>query len=1652
MTRPLVPLARSTRLSALLVSVSLIAFSLPARAAQIRWVSGTAQTTFTTPGEAARTIAEYRNRSGSQRHIVVQFDTPVTTGQRADLAAAGLNLLAYVGDNAYFAAVADGAIDAAAIGRVRSLRVAVPVERNWKLHPSLVADEVFPWAVVDARDKELAPGQPADPIVAAYVTFQRDVDLLTAGTQAVQNVGGRVHSELLSINSLVIELPASAIKALADDDRVQYIEPPLPQLVESNDSNRIITQANTVQAAPYGLTGAGVSVLIYDGGSVRTTHVDFGGRATSRDGAAQSDHSTHVAGTVGGSGAASGGVRRGMAPGVTIESYAFEVPGGLSQGFLYTDPGDLEADYAQAISVHGVDISNNSIGTNTAANGFPCSWEGDYGITSALIDTIVRGDGTNPLFNTPFRVVWANGNERGSGACGSTYLTTAPPAGSKNIIAVGALNSNDDSVTYFTSWGPMDDGRLRPDVSAPGCEVGNDGGVTSTSSSSDTAYASKRGTSMAAPTVCGLGALFLEDFRVQYPGEPDPRNATLKAIFAHTAHDIEETGPDYKSGYGSVRVQNAIDLMRAGNFLENTVSQGDVYFATVAVAPGSSELKVTLAWDDFPGAPNANPVLVNDLDLKVFDPSGTRHYPWTLNPASPATPAVRTQEDHINNIEQVFVATPTAGAWRVEVHGTAVPQGPQPFSLVGSPLLVNCTDAGIVNLDRAKYACSSVAGLRVVDCGLNTSDLTVDTVTVTVASSSEPAGETFLLTETAPETATFVGSAPLETSDSVGVIQVAPGDTLMVTYVDADDGAGGTNVTVTDTATVDCTPPVITGVQATDIEPRSATISFNTNEPARSTVRYGASCGALNASIAGGALNTAHSLGLTSLVDATTYFFAIDAEDEAGNTVTDNGGGACYAFTTPDIPNFFTEEFGSDNDLANKLLTFTPNATVDQYFGCVEDITALPTDPAGGTTFPFDDDAYATVDLTGGASVLLYGVSYTRFYPSSNGYIAFLTGDEDYSETLAEHFAQPRISAVYDDLNPTNQGSVSYKQLADRVAITWFDVPQYNTTDSNTFQIELFYDGTIRIAYLTLGATDGIAGLSAGNGLDPDYFETDLSAMGACGPRPPVASSMSTGTPANVPVNIVLTAADDDLPDPPAALAYTIMSLPNKATLSDPQGGVINAAPYTLLNGGATVAYAPLTNLYGADAFNFKVNDGGTPPDGGDSNEATVAVTIIADPPVTQDMNINVDIDTSSVCILSASDPNGDPLDVVITTLPAHGVLRDLNGSDITSAPYTLLAHSKNVRYTPASAYAGNDSFAFKALDGIFESNESTADVLVIAHPPVIESDVLPDGLVGQPYGPLQLAKSGGQPNVNWALITDPIYVEYDLGTCGFTETGVAQNWAGDDVVWDYDLPFTFPFYGTGYDSVRVWSNGMLDFALHNGSSHNNSTSLLATNVRIAPLWDDLKTNATGLDIFIDDSVTGEVTFRWKAATYVGSYPANFAATLHDNGDIVFHYGSGNTPITPTVGVSVGDGSNYTLSAHDGATSLTYANSKLLRIPVSLPDGMSIDAAGIVSGTPTEGGTFEPVVRLTDSLQRSDTQAIVLRVVGGSGVAGDYDGDGDMDLADFAVYLDCLFGPNVTPAPSLPASAQSCLGVFDANADGDVDLQDMAQIESGANP
>jgi hypothetical protein len=531
---------------------------------------------------------------------------------------------------------------------------------------------------------------------------------------------------------------------------------------------------------------------------------------------------------------------------------------------------------------------------------------------------------------------------------------------------------------------------------------------------------------------------------------------------------------------------------------------------------------------------------------------------------------------------------------------------------------------GAIELDKGVYGCADTIGIDLRD-----GDLQGTGAHDVVVSTTGGDTETVTLTETPANSAIFLGSIATDDAGVVvedGTVQVADGQTVTVAYLDADNGQGGFNVTVTDTAAVDCVAPQITGVQITNIEPRSATVVITANEPVLGVVHYGLACANLQWTQQGAGYSLQATVNLASLQDDTTYFLAVEAEDEGGNVATDDNNGNCYTFTTPQTPDYFTELFdGSDNDLANWGLQFVPNGSVDYYAGCAESITALPTDPAGGTPISLSDDDYEQVTLAGGATVKLYGVSYGSFYVGSNGYLTFGSGDTDTTESLNDHFEQPRISALFDDLNPASGGSVSWKQLSDRVAVTFQNVPEYSIGGSNTFQYELFFDGRITVSYLAVSCNDGLAGLSAGNGVSPDYYETDLTNMGPCVHTPPTAFDSLEALDAGVPTVVSLPADDDGFPIPPGVMTYVIVSLPAHGVLRDPGAGPIASVPYTLVNHGHQVEFTSSAYYVGADGFQWKANDGGVPPEGGDSNVATLSLDILGVKRIIHDFPLDSD-------------------------------------------------------------------------------------------------------------------------------------------------------------------------------------------------------------------------------------------------------------------------------------------------------------------------------------------------------------------------------------------------------------------------------------------
>ena len=199
---------------------------------------------------------------------------------------------------------------------------------------------------------------------------------------------------------------------------------------------------------------------------------------------------------------------------------------------------------------------------------------------------------------------------------------------------------------------------------------------------------------------------------------------------------------------------------------------------------------------------------------------------------------------------------------------------------------------------------------------------------------------------------------------------------------------------------------------------------------------------------------------------------------------------------------YFTELFNFEypfdpgdperNDMANRTLMLTPDGSGSYYQACGMEAASFPVDPAGGTIISLRDDDYRQIDL-GAKKIEFYGTSYGTIYIGSNGYITFISGDNHRLESFENHFDLPRISALFDDLDPSAGGTVSWKQLDDRIVVTFENVPEFSLENANTFQVEIFYNGKIRITYLDIAAGDGLVGLSEGSGLPPYFVESDIS-------------------------------------------------------------------------------------------------------------------------------------------------------------------------------------------------------------------------------------------------------------------------------------------------------------------------------------------------------------------------------------------------------------------------------------------------------------------------------------------------------------------------------------------------------------------------------
>jgi hypothetical protein len=192
--------------------------------------------------------------------------------------------------------------------------------------------------------------------------------------------------------------------------------------------------------------------------------------------------------------------------------------------------------------------------------------------------------------------------------------------------------------------------------------------------------------------------------------------------------------------------------------------------------------------------------------------------------------------------------------------------------------------------------------------------------------------------------------------------------------------------------------------------------------------------------------------------------------------------------------------------VTNRMITFYPQPTEEGYVACIQTATTFPSDTSGGASLDIEN-SYGRpgeeVVLTGGAKVLLYGQATNRVWVDLRCSVGFGGPDHSLSaDYLANHFSNRQVSSLYNYYDawetPDAGGKITWKQFSDRLAVTFYHIipMSYSSTTTNDSQIELFFNGTIRITVLQ--GEEGVLGLSRGAGVPEDSIENDFAQMPDC--------------------------------------------------------------------------------------------------------------------------------------------------------------------------------------------------------------------------------------------------------------------------------------------------------------------------------------------------------------------------------------------------------------------------------------------------------------------------------------------------------------------------------------------------------------------------
>jgi len=454
-----------------------------------------------------------------------------------------------------------------------------------------------------------------------------------------------------------------------------------------------------------GIEGQGMKIGIWDGGIPVATHVSFLGRVITKDNGQEVtpaagegvSHATHVAGTL----AANNNIP--------------DIKGFMPEADIWANNWRFDVSEMPTQAAQGLLVSNHSYGLNAIeGNPYGVGFFGRYGTDAKEYDEIAH---EAPLYT----IVFAAGNDRDyvsmpslSGyfpAKGGRDLLTQAGV-SKNTVVVASAHGIENytspsnvQLSSFSSWGPTDDFRIKPDITTKGHNVKSawPGGPANTNIES--------GTSMAAPSAAGVFGLWQQYYNQSNPGTW-MRSSTVRALMAHTALEAgPANGPDYMFGWGLLNAEEGAKVIGQngeGYSLvgEYTLDNGGVFeLPFVRTEDSNSPLTVTIAWVDVPGtAINSGsdlPIksLVNDLDLRVInEDTGEEYMPWKLvydsNWSTTGSGIAEKGDNDVDNIEKVELGMIDDGNYKVVVsHKGNLTGGSQEFSLVmsgmGAPVSTN---------------------------------------------------------------------------------------------------------------------------------------------------------------------------------------------------------------------------------------------------------------------------------------------------------------------------------------------------------------------------------------------------------------------------------------------------------------------------------------------------------------------------------------------------------------------------------------------------------------------------------------------------------------------------------------------------------------------------------------------------------------------------------------------------------------------------------------------------------------------------------------------------------------------------------------------------------------------------------------------------